>query len=96
MDYSIPSWPGAGGANAGASSRRFGRLPRHDADAAGAAAMVLAGEALGEPKSADGAAEMLRVLRVARTNAVRARGDRSSGTARTAGRPLQSPPLPCL
>jgi len=34
---------------------------------------VLAGEALGEPKSADGAAEMLRVLRVARTTAVRAR-----------------------
>ena len=31
-----------------------------DADAAGAAAMVLAGEALGDPKSADGAAEMAR------------------------------------
>ena len=31
------------------------------------------GEALGEPKSADGAAEMVRVLRVARTSAVRAR-----------------------
>ena len=35
--------------------------------------MVLAGEALGEPKSADGAAEMVRVLRVARTSVVRAR-----------------------
>jgi transposase len=34
---------------------------------------VLAGEALGEPKSADGAAEMVRVLRVARTSVVRAR-----------------------
>ena len=35
--------------------------------------MVLAGEDLGEPKSADGAAEMVRVLRVARISAVRAR-----------------------
>jgi hypothetical protein len=35
--------------------------------------MVLTGEALGEPKSADGAAEMVRVLRVVRTSAVRAR-----------------------
>ena len=34
---------------------------------------MLAGEALGDPKSADGAAEMVRVLRVARTSAVRAR-----------------------
>ena len=34
---------------------------------------MLAGEALGEPKSADGAAEMVRVLRVARVSAVRAR-----------------------
>jgi transposase len=33
----------------------------------------LAGEALGEPKSAAGAAEMVRVPRVARTSAVRAR-----------------------
>jgi hypothetical protein len=33
----------------------------------------LAGEALGEPKTADGAAEMVRVLRVARTSAIRAR-----------------------
>ena len=44
-----------------------------DADAAGAAAAVLAGEALGEPKTTDGAAEMARVLRVARTSVVRAR-----------------------
>jgi len=50
---------------------RYGKSD--DADAAGAAAIVLAGEALGEPKSADGAAEMVRVLRVARTSAVRAR-----------------------
>lgn len=42
-------------------------------DAAGATAIVLAGEALGEPKTADGLAEMVWVLRVARTNAVRAR-----------------------
>jgi transposase len=50
---------------------RYGKSD--DTDAAGAAAIVLAGEALGDPKSADGAAEMVRVLRVARTNAVRAR-----------------------
>ena len=50
---------------------RYGKSD--DADAAGAAAIVLAGEALGEPKSADGAAEMVRVLRVARVSAVRAR-----------------------
>lgn len=37
---------------------RYGKSD--DADAAGAAAMVLAGEALGDPKSADGAAEMAR------------------------------------
>lgn len=49
---------------------RYGKSD--DADAAGAAAIVLAGEALGEPKSADGGAEMVRVLRVARANAVRA------------------------
>ncbi|MFZ0227805.1 MAG: IS110 family transposase [Mycobacterium sp.] len=50
---------------------RYGKSD--DADAAGAAAMELAGEALGEPKSADGAAEMVLVLRVARTSVVRAR-----------------------
>jgi transposase len=42
-------------------------------DAAGAAAMVLAGEDLGDPKTADGITEMLRVLRIARVSAVRAR-----------------------
>jgi transposase len=42
-------------------------------DAAGAAAIVLAGEHLGDPKTADGYTEMLRVLRVARISAVRAR-----------------------
>ena len=50
---------------------RYGKSD--DADAAGAAAMVLAGEALEDPKSADGAAETVRVLRVARVSAVRAR-----------------------
>ena len=50
---------------------RYGKSD--DADAAGAAAAVLAGEALGESKTADGAAEMARVLRVARTSVVRAR-----------------------
>jgi transposase len=42
-------------------------------DAAGAAAMVLAAEDLGDPKTADGITEMLRVLRIARVSAVRAR-----------------------
>lgn len=51
---------------------RYGKSD--DADAAGAAAMVLAGEALGDPKNADGPAEMVRILRVARASAVRARG----------------------
>jgi len=50
---------------------RYGKSAH--ADAAGAAAIVLAGEDLGAPKTADGPAEMVRVLRVARTNAVRAR-----------------------
>ena len=35
--------------------------------------MVLAGEDLGDPKTADGITEMLRVLRIARVSAVRAR-----------------------
>jgi len=50
---------------------RYGKSD--DADAAGAVAIVLAGESLGEPKSADGPAEMVRILRVARVSAVRAR-----------------------
>jgi transposase len=49
---------------------RYGKSD--DADAAGAAAAVLAGEDLGAPKTADGAAEMVRALRVARTSAIRA------------------------
>jgi hypothetical protein len=35
--------------------------------------MVLAGEDLGDPKTADGITEMLRVLRIARVSAVHAR-----------------------
>lgn len=51
--------------------RRHGK---HDAgDAYAAARAVLAGEASGEPKGADGAAESLRALRVARRSAVKAR-----------------------
>jgi len=51
--------------------RRHGK---HDAgDAEAAARQVLAGTASGEPKSADGAAESLRALRVARRSAVKAR-----------------------
>ena len=47
-------------------------------DAAGAAAIVLAGEDLGDPKTADGITEMLRVLRIARVSAVRARAKASN------------------
>lgn len=51
--------------------RRYGK---HDAgDAEAAARAVLAGTASGEPKGADGAAESLRALRVARRSAVKAR-----------------------
>jgi transposase len=51
--------------------RRHGK---HDAgDAEAAARQVLAGETSGEPKGADGAAESLRALRVARRSAVKAR-----------------------
>jgi transposase len=42
-------------------------------DAEAAARAVLAGEALGEPNSADGRVEMIRVLRSARQSAVKAR-----------------------
>lgn len=51
--------------------RRHGK---HDAgDAYAAARALLAGEASGEPKGADGAAESLRALRVARRSALKAR-----------------------
>ena len=51
--------------------RRHGK---HDAgDAEAAARAVIAGTAAGEPKGADGAAESLRALRVARRSAVKAR-----------------------
>jgi hypothetical protein len=43
------------------------------ADADAAASAVLVGEASGAPKSGDGAVEMIRALRVARTTAIRAR-----------------------
>jgi transposase len=42
-------------------------------DAESAARAVLAGEAVGEPKSGDGRVEMIRVLRAARRSAVKAR-----------------------
>ena len=54
--------------------RRHGK---HDAaDAEAAARAVMAGVASGEPKGADGAAESLRALRVARRSAVKARTHR--------------------
>jgi hypothetical protein len=77
---------------------RYGKSD--DADAAGAAAIVLAGEALGEPKSADGAAEMVRALRVARTSAVRARAKAYTALqtlhrSRNLPRPQMHPRNPC-
>jgi len=51
--------------------RRRGKSDPADAEAAAGA--VLSGEASGVPKSGDGAVEMIRVLRVARTTANRAR-----------------------
>jgi transposase len=51
--------------------RRNGKSDPIDAEAAARA--VLAGEAVGEPKSGDGKVEMIRVLRSARHSAVKAR-----------------------
>jgi len=51
--------------------RRNGKSDPIDAEAAARA--VLAGEAVGEPKSGDGRVEMIRVLRSARHSAVKAR-----------------------
>jgi transposase len=51
--------------------RRKGKS--HPLDAEAAARTVLAGEAVGEPKSGDGKVEMIRVLRSARQSAVKAR-----------------------
>jgi transposase len=53
--------------------RRARRGKSDPIDAEGAAAAVLAGETLGAPKSADGPVEMLRVLRIARSSAVKAK-----------------------
>ena len=56
--------------------RRSSRRNRHKSDpsdAEAAARVVLAGEASGTPKSADGRVEMIRVLRAARRSAVKAR-----------------------
>jgi transposase len=51
--------------------RRKGNCDPIDVEAA--ARTVLAGEAVGEPKSGDGKVEMIRVLRSARQSAVKAR-----------------------
>jgi transposase len=54
--------------------RHLGRNGKSDPiDAEAAARTVLAGEAVGEPKSAHGRVEMIRVLRSARQSAVKAR-----------------------
>ena len=51
--------------------RRHGKYDAADAEAAARA--VLSGDAMGEPKAADGQVEMLRALKVARRSAVKAR-----------------------
>ncbi|MDQ6616040.1 MAG: IS110 family transposase [Actinomycetota bacterium] len=51
--------------------RRNGKSDPADADAAASA--VLAGDAAGPPKAGDGAVEMVRALRVARSTAIKAR-----------------------
>jgi transposase len=51
--------------------RRNGKSDSRDAESAARA--VLAGQTAGEPKSADGSVEMIRVLRAARRSAVKAR-----------------------
>src|SRR5215207_9914582 len=51
--------------------RRRGKSDPTDAEAAARA--ILAGTAIGQPKAADGAVEMIRVLRVARRSALKAR-----------------------
>jgi hypothetical protein len=43
---------------------------------------MLAGETAGEPKSADGRVEMIRVMRVARRSAVKARTPRPQTSSR--------------
>jgi transposase len=54
--------------------RHLHRSSKSDSrDAESAARTVLAGETAGEPKSADGRVEMIRVLRTARRSAVKAR-----------------------
>src|SRR3712207_1227765 len=66
---------GAGVMEVNRTSRQHRRRHgKHDAaDAEAAARAVMAGTASGEPKGADGAAESLRALRVARRSAVKAR-----------------------
>jgi transposase len=60
--------------------RRNGKSDPIDAEAAARA--VLAGEAVGEPKSADGKVEMVRALRSARRSAVKAREARPQTSSR--------------
>jgi transposase len=70
--------------------RRRGKSDPVDAEAAARA--VLAGEATAVPKTADGAVEMLRVLRVARRSAVKARSQAANQLASlvvTAPEPLR-------
>ena len=62
-------------------SRRNGKSDHADAEAAARA--VLAGEAAGMPKSADGEVEMIRVLRATRRAAVKARTQAANQLRRT-------------
>ena len=62
-------------------------------DAEAAARAVLAGEAVGEPKSGDGRVEMIRVLRIARQSAVKAR-TQAANQLRTCGDSARGPTAP--
>jgi transposase len=65
------------------SARHLGRNGKSDPiDAEAAARAVLAGEALGEPKSGDGRVEMIQVLRSARQSAVKARSQAANQLSR--------------
>ena len=63
--------------------KRNGKSDPKDAEAAARA--ILAGEAAGEPKSADGQVEMIRVLRAARCSAVKARSQAAKATYKPCG-----------
>jgi hypothetical protein len=72
--------------------RRYGKSD--EADAIGAARAVLAGEAVGIPKAGTGQVEAIRLLRIARRSAMKARtqaGNQIHAVIDTAPEPLRRP-----